>query len=213
MASAPENKNYDYLFKLLMVGDSGVGKTSILLQFTQNEFNVSTRSTVGVDLKVKMMKFRNKSVKLTIWDTAGQERFRTLTSSYYRGAHGIILVYDVTSSESFQNIKDWLKEIDIYSTNDDAVKMLVGNKIDKNTERKVSRDEAIAFAKSLNMMYIETSAKTKIGVQNAFEELIQKILDVPALLEGTEIKEEKTQGTVSVDQQQENAPDSLCGCF
>lgn len=127
-----------------------------------------------------MVNFRRKKLKLTIWDTAGQERFRTLTSSYYRGAHGIILVYDVTNRASFENVMEWLKEIDIYSTNDDAVKLLVGNKIDKTAERKVSRDEAIQFARSQKMLYIETSAKTKQGVQSAFDEVIQKMLDVPS---------------------------------
>jgi len=203
-------ETYDYLFKLLMVGDSGVGKTSLLLQFTQGDFNVQMRSTVGVDLKVKMMKFRNKITKLTIWDTAGQERFRTLTSAYYRGAHGIILVYDVTSRESFQNIKDWLKEISIYSTNDDVVKMLVGNKIDKSTERQVTKDEAIAFARSESMLYVESSAKNKTGVQQAFEELIEKILDVPALLETN--KEEK-KSNVQIETNETNANQSLCGWY
>jgi len=168
------------------------------------------RSTVGVDLKVKMMKFRNKITKLTIWDTAGQERFRTLTSAYYRGAHGIILVYDVTSRESFQNIKDWLKEISIYSTNDDVVKMLVGNKIDKSTERQVTKDEAIAFARSESMLYVESSAKNKTGVQQAFEELIEKILDVPALLETN--KEEK-KSNVQIETNETNANQSLCGWY
>ncbi len=122
--------DYNHLLKLLRVCDSGVGKTSLLLQFAAGDFNADSRPTVGVDLKVKLMKLRGKTLKLTIWDTAGQERFRTLTSAYYRGAHGIILVYDVTSRESFDNIKDWLKEIDIYSTNEEAVKMLIGNKTD-----------------------------------------------------------------------------------
>ena len=102
---------YDHLFKLLLVGDSGVGKTSILLSFTQDAFQEDVKNTVGVDLKVKLHRFREKMLKLTIWDTAGQERFRTLTSSYYRGAHGIILVYDITSRGSYTNVTEWLKEI------------------------------------------------------------------------------------------------------
>lgn len=188
--------SYDHLFKLLLVGDSGVGKTSLLIRFTQGEFNDDTRNTVGVDLKVKFVNHRNERLKLTIWDTAGQERFRTLTSSYYRGAHGIILVYDVTSRSSFENLKEWLSEIDVYSTNEDAVKMLVGNKKDMEAERVVSTEEGKEFARSMSMLYIEASAKTEEGVQQAFEELCQKVLDVPSLLgEGAT----KASGNVTVD--------------
>jgi len=180
----PMEQSYQYLFKLLLVGDSGVGKTSLLLRFTQNEFSDDTRNTVGVDLKVKMVNFRGKPLKLTIWDTAGQERFRTLTSAYYRGAHGIILVYDISDRKSFINVKEWLSEIDIYSTNEDAVKLLVGNKIDKASERQVSKKEGNDFARSRSMLFIESSAKSEEGVQQAFDELIQKVLDVPSLLDG-----------------------------
>jgi len=174
---------YDHLFKLLLVGDSGVGKTSLLLRFAQGEFNSDTRNTVGVDLKVKFMNFRSQRLKLTIWDTAGQERFRTLTSAYYRGAHGIILVYDITSRKSFEDIKEWMSEVDIYSTNQAAVKLLVGNKIDMEDTRAVSKQEGVAFAKEHSMLFMESSAKTEQGVVQCFEELIQKILDVPALLD------------------------------
>lgn len=174
---------YDHLFKLLLVGNSGVGKTSLLLRFSHNEFNEDTRNTVGVDLKVKFIQFRQKRLKLTIWDTAGQERFRTLTSAYYRGAHGIILVYDITARDSFQNIKEWLAEVDIYTTNKSCVKLLVGNKIDKEAVRAVSKAEGLAFAKDNAMLFMEASAKTEQGVEQCFEELIQKILDIPELYE------------------------------
>jgi len=172
--------DYDYLFKLLMVGDTNVGKTSMLLRFHSGEFKEgSNRPTVGVDLKVKIVTFRSQKLKLTIWDTAGQERFRTLTSAYYRNATGIILCYDITSRESFMNVKEWLKEIDVYSTNVDAVKLLVGNKIDRDAHREVTKEEGVAFARQNNMLFCEASAKTQTGIQQAFEELIQKILDVP----------------------------------
>jgi len=173
---------YDHLFKLLLVGDSGVGKTSLLLRFDSGEFKDSLRNTVGVDLKVKHQTLAGKRLKLTIWDTAGQERFRTLTSAYYRGAQGIILVYDITVRETFTNIKEWLKEVDVYSTNSDVVKLLVGNKSDLDAKRQVTKDEGLAFARQNNMLFIEASAKTKVGVQQAFDELCLKILDVPSLL-------------------------------
>ncbi|KAF3564332.1 hypothetical protein DY000_02019869, partial [Brassica cretica] len=137
-----------------------------------------------VDFKIKQLTVGGKRLKLTIWDTAGQERFRTLTSSYYRGAQGIILVYDVTRRETFTNLVDvWGKEIELYSTNQDCVRMLVGNKVDRESERGVSREEGIALAKELKCMFLECSARTRQNVEQCFEELALKIMEVPSLLE------------------------------
>ncbi|KAF5184468.1 Ras-related protein rabc1 [Thalictrum thalictroides] len=173
---------FDYLFKLLFVGDSGVGKSSLLLSFTSNTFD-HLSPTIGVDFKVKLVSLGGKKLKLSIWDTAGQERFRTLTSSYYRGAQGIIMVYDVTRRETFTNLADiWGKEIDLYSTNRDCIKMLVGNKVDKESERVVTRKEAMDFAREYGCLFIECSAKTRVNVEQCFEELVLKILDTPSLL-------------------------------
>ncbi|CAN6475937.1 unnamed protein product [Victoria cruziana] len=131
MDTSPAPPEFDYLFKLLLIGDSGVGKSSLLLSFTSDTFE-DLSPTIGVDFKVKMVTVGGKRLKLAIWDTAGQERFRTLTSSYYRGAQGVIMVYDVTRRETFKNLSEvWAKEIDLYSTNQDCIKMLVGNKVDK----------------------------------------------------------------------------------
>jgi len=183
MASGKRSTSqYDYLLKLLMIGDSGVGKTCLLLSFTTDEFDSDSRSTIGVDLKVKIMNVKNQKVKLTIWDTAGQEQFRTLTSAYYRGAHGVVLVYDVTRAETFRNIREWLKEVEIFSTKENVVKALVGNKIDLSA-REVEREEGRQFAEDHGMLFFESSAKTQEGVQQAFQELVFKILDNPALLE------------------------------
>jgi|EP00670_Eutreptiella_braarudii_P011525 Ras-related protein Rab-18 len=178
---------YDHTFKLLLIGDSGVGKSSILLRFTDGTFDEDIGTTIGVDFKVKVMPFRDQKVKLTIWDTAGQERFRTLTSSYYRGAQGIVLVYDITNPESFENIQQWMNEIEMYTTFPDVVTLLVGNKLDKRQKdgASVPRAKAEAFARQHNMLFIECSAKTKEGVQQTFEELANKILDTPSLLGNT----------------------------
>lgn len=122
---------FDYQFKLLLIGDSGVGKSSLLLSFTSDTFE-DISPTIGVDFKVRVVDIEGKKLKLSIWDTAGQERFRTLTSSYYRGAQGVIMVYDVTQRETFKNLSDvWLTEVELHSTNQDCIKMLVGNKVDK----------------------------------------------------------------------------------
>lgn len=142
----------------------------------------------GVDFKQKLMTVGDKRLKLTIWDTAGQEKFRTLTNSYYRGAHGFIFVYDVTRRETFTNLKNvWLEEALIYSTNQDCIKMVVGNKVDRamDSESVVSKEEGIEFAKQHGCLFIECSAKTRLNVEQCFEELLLKILDTPSLLEGS----------------------------
>ena len=132
---------FDYLFKLLLIGDSSVGKSCFLLRFSDDSYVDSYISTIGVDFKIRTLEMDGKTIKLQIWDTAGQERFRTITSSYYRGAHGIIIVYDITDMESFNNVKQWLSEIDKYA-NDSVRKLLVGNKCDLAESRVV--DTAVA---------------------------------------------------------------------
>lgn len=126
----------DYLFKLLLIGDSGVGKSCLLLRFADDTYTESYISTIGVDFKIRTIDLDGKTIKLQIWDTAGQERFRTITSSYYRGAHGIIVVYDCTDQETFNNVKQWLEEIDRYAC-DNVNKLLVGNKCDLHTKKVV----------------------------------------------------------------------------
>lgn len=171
--------------KILIIGESGVGKSSLLLRFANDTFDPEISATIGVDFKVKEIDNHGNKIKLAIWDTAGQERFRTLTPSYYRGGQGAILVYDVTSRESFQKIEDWITELETYSTNPDIKKILVGNKCDMEGERMVSRDEGKNFARRHQMMFIEASAKTKEGVQTAFEELVEKIMLTPSLWESS----------------------------
>ncbi|KAL7612733.1 hypothetical protein Lser_V15G05349 [Lactuca serriola] len=174
---------YDLSFKILLIGDSGVGKSSLLVSFVSNSLE-DISPTIGVDFKIKQLTVGGKRLKLTIWDTAGQERFRTLTSSYYRGAQGIILVYDVTRRDTFTSLLDiWAKEVERYSTNQDCVKMLIGNKVDKGLERFVSKEEGVALAKELGCLFYECSATTLENVHKCFEEIALKIMEVPSLVE------------------------------
>jgi Ras-related protein Rab-18 len=156
----------------------------MLLRFTDDSFDEHIQSTIGVDFKVKHLDVENKRVKLTVWDTAGQERFRTLTSSYYRGAHGVILVYDVTRMDSFENLEQWLKEVTMYSPNggEGVVKLLVGNKCD--LERKVvPKGLADDWARSQGMLFLEASAKTRLGIRQVFLEVVKKMLENPDILQ------------------------------
>jgi len=161
------NPEYDYLFKLLLIGDSGVGKSCLLLRFADDSYLESYISTIGVDFKIRTVDQDGKTIKLQIWDTAGQERFRTITSSYYRGAHGIIIVYDITDQESFNNVKQWLSEIGRYAS-DNVNKLLVGNKSDLEANRAVPYETAKAFADEIGIPFLEASAKDSINVEQAF---------------------------------------------
>eukprot|EP01138_Halocafeteria_seosinensis_P010801 gb/GECG01011031.1/.p1 GENE.gb/GECG01011031.1/~~gb/GECG01011031.1/.p1 ORF type:complete len:203 (+),score=26.45 gb/GECG01011031.1/:1-609(+) len=170
------NTDYDALFKLLIIGDSGVGKSCLLLRFADDTYTESYISTIGVDFKIKTIEVAEKVVKLQIWDTAGQERFRTITSSYYRGAHGIIIVYDITDRESFDNVKQWFNEIERYACAN-VNKLLVGNKCDLESKRQVDFEEAQAFADEHGIPFLETSAKDATNVEKSFVTMAEKIKD------------------------------------
>jgi len=168
------NPEYDYLFKLLLIGDSGVGKSCLLLRFADDTYTESYISTIGVGFKIRTIELDGKTIKLQIWDTAGQERFRTITSSYYRGAHGIIIVYDVTDQESFNNVKQWLQEIDRYAS-ESVNKLLVGNKSDLTTKKVVDYTTAKEYADQLRIPFLETSAKSATNVEQAFVTMAAEI--------------------------------------
>ncbi|CAH8465352.1 unnamed protein product [Schistosoma turkestanicum] len=174
MAKSSDDKQYDYLFKLLLIGDSAVGKTSLLLQFADNQFNHTFIATIGIDFKVRTIELGGKRIKLQIWDTAGQERFRTITTAYYRGAMGIMLVYDITNRRSFSNITTWMNNISQHA-NPKVSKMLLGNKCDFDHFREVKKDDGEALANAYGIPFMETSAKTNINVQDAFMTLTRNI--------------------------------------
>jgi len=185
--------------KLLLIGNSSVGKSSLLLRFSDEQWLPEDESsaTIGVDFRVHKMEIKGKKVKLSIWDTAGQERFRTITSSYYRGAQGIILVYDVANRESFEALPRWYSELETYVSSS-VVKILVGNKVDKEFSRQVSTAQGQQFADRMKSLFIETSAKTAMNVKDAFHEVVQKILDTPELWEGALAKTSTSGGNGGV---------------
>ncbi|XP_027269590.1 ras-related protein Rab-35 isoform X2 [Cricetulus griseus] len=171
---ARHGPDYDHLFKLLIIGDSGVGKSSLLLRFADNTFSGSYITTIGVDFKIRTVEINGEKVKLQIWDTAGQERFRTITSTYYRGTHGVIVVYDVTSAESFVNVKRWLHEIN--QNCDDVCRILVGNKNDDPERKVVETEDAYKFAGQMGIQLFETSAKENVNVEEMFNCITELVL-------------------------------------
>ncbi len=168
-------KAYDLLFKLLLIGDSGVGKTCVLFRYADDTFNTTFISTIGIDFKIKTIELDGKRIKLQIWDTAGQERFHTITTSYYRGAMGIILVYDITNQKSFDNITKWLQNIEMHASAD-VERLLIGNKSDWEDRRVVPKERGEELAKSQGIAFLETSAKTNHNIDEAFETLARLIL-------------------------------------
>lgn len=170
---------HDYLFKYILIGESGVGKTSLISRFCDEMYTNSYTATIGVDFKIKTIKINDKFVKLQIWDTAGQERFKTITTSYYRGAHCIIVVFDLTNQESFLKIEDWLKEVKKFA-NQDAQILILGNKVDNITDREVEIDTIEKYLISENILpenYFEVSASENIKVDIAFENIANILID------------------------------------
>jgi len=167
--------DYDYLLKILLIGDTGVGKSCLLYRYSDDQYSSNYISTIGVDFKIKTFDVDDKVVKLQIWDTAGQERFKAITTSFYRGAHGIIVAFDVTSRSTFTNIKSWLYEIDRYAVAN-VCKVIIGNKCDMEEHRVVSYEEAKEFADFLNIEYMECSAKNNLNVHDTFNALTRRII-------------------------------------
>ncbi|KAM3581672.1 Ras-related protein Rab-11A [Umbelopsis sp. WA50703] len=169
---------YDYLFKLVLIGDSGVGKSNLLSRFTSNEFNLESKSTIGVEFATKNIVIDDHTIKCQIWDTSGQERYRAITGAYYRGAVGALLVYDITRPSSFQNIDHWLKELKDHA-DENIVMMLVGNKSDlAESSRAVPTEEGGAFAEDNKMLFFETSALDATNVDTAFQTVFSKIYEI-----------------------------------
>ena len=169
-------EEYDYIFKVLLIGNSDVGKSSLILRYVDQIWNDVFVPTIGVDFKVKSLQIDNKRVKMQIWDTAGQERFRNVISSYFKGAHGILLIYDITARDSFKELENWLGEVERNAT-PQVLKILIGNKCDLDEQRQITVDEGEAFAARNGMKFIETSAKKNTNVNEAFEALAKIMVE------------------------------------
>ncbi|KAK0143673.1 Ras-related protein Rab-3D [Merluccius polli] len=170
------DQNFDFMFKLLIIGNSSVGKTSFLFRYADDSFTSAFVSTVGIDFKVKTVFRNDKRIKLQIWDTAGQERYRTITTAYYRGAMGFLLMYDITNQESFNAVQDWATQIKTYSW-DNAQVILVGNKCDLEDDRIVPTEDSQRLAEDLGFQFFEASAKDNINVKQVFERLVDIICE------------------------------------
>ncbi|KAH9934945.1 GTPase [Fomitopsis serialis] len=169
-----EGSNFDYLFKVVLIGDSGVGKSNLLSRFTRNEFNLETKSTIGVEFATRSITVDGKTLKAQIWDTAGQERYRAITAAYYRGAVGALLVYDISKHQTYVNVTRWLKELRDHADSNIVI-MLVGNKSDLKHLRAVPTDEAKAFAAENNLSFMETSALDASNVESSFQTILTDI--------------------------------------
>jgi len=169
-----ESNTHDYLFKVVIIGESGVGKTNLLSRFTRNEFNLDSKSTIGVDFATRFVNIEGKVVKAQLWDTAGQDRYRAITAAYYRGAVGALLVYDITKRGTYESMTRWLNELREYA-DPNVIVMLVGNKTDLNHVRGISTEEAKAFAVANGLSFIETSALDSTNVETAFQLVLKDI--------------------------------------
>ena len=184
------DQDYEFIFKVLLLGNSNVGKSSLFLRFVDDIWNDTFVPTIGVDFKIKTFEIDSKKIKMQIWDTAGQERFKNIIASYYRGAHGILLLYDVTDKDSFKNLSNWLIEIE-KNASKNVLKVLIGNKTDLEDKRVVSYNQGKEFADTYGLKFIETSAKKNLNVNEAFETLGRELMIASADKKVTNQKQNK----------------------
>jgi len=200
-AASSKHAAYDYLIKLLLIGDSGVGKSCLLLRFSDDSFTPSFITTIGIDFKIRTIELDGKRIKLQIWDTAGQERFRTITTAYYRGAMGILLVYDVTDDKSFANIRNWIRNIEQHAS-ENVNKILIGNKCDLVDKKMIDTSKGKALADEYAIRFMETSAKNSINVEDAFitlaKDIKKRLIDTaePNIVDGGNIRLKQGQNGV-----------------
>ena len=202
------DQDYEFIFKVLLLGNSNVGKSSLFLRFVDDIWNDTFVPTIGVDFKIKTFEIDSKKIKMQIWDTAGQERFKNIIASYYRGAHGILLLYDVTDKDSFKNLSNWLIEIE-KNASKNVLKVLIGNKSDLEDKRLVSYNQGKEFADTYGLKFIETSAKKNLNVNEAFETLGRELMIASA---DKKISNQKQNKKISVAKAQDLNIKKKDGC-
>lgn len=213
MGHKPDD-DYDYLFKVVLIGDSGVGKSNLLSRFTRNEFCLESKSTIGVEFATRSIQVDGKTIKAQIWDTAGQERYRAITSAYYRGAVGALLVYDITKQVTFENVERWLKELRDHA-DANIVIMLVGNKSDLRHLRSVSTEDAQSFCDKEKLVFIETSALESTNVEKAFQQILTEIYRIVSrkVIDADDKGTKLNQGTsIVVDNPQDDGGKKKSSC-
>ena len=202
------SEEYEFIFKVLLLGNSNVGKSSLFLRFVDDIWNDTFVPTIGVDFKIKTFDIDEKKIKMQIWDTAGQERFKNIIASYYRGAHGILLIYDVTDKDSFKNLSNWLIEIE-KNASKNVLKVLIGNKNDLEDKRVITYNQGKEFADTYGLKFIETSAKKNLNVNEAFETLGRELMQAS---EDKRITKQRQNKKISVAKAQDVNTEKKDGC-
>lgn len=205
-------EDYDYIVKIVVIGDSHVGKSSILMKYCDDDFSPKFITTIGIDFKVRTVHMDGKIVKLQIWDTAGQERFKTITNSYYRGAKAIMVVYDITSAESFEHVQSWIENMDSHcDSRSPPMKMLIGNKCDLTKDRVIEEKKGLALAKEFGLQFMEVSAKNGTNIEKAFIDLAKKVVN--EMMKKTLEDTEKSTYPISLELDVENGDNNKKCCW
>ena len=206
-----EEESYDLIFKLVLIGDSGVGKTNILSRYISNEFSLASQPTVGVEFGSKIIKKHDKSIKLQIWDTAGQERYKSITNAYYKGSKGAFVVYDISRKSTFENVDKWIDELKENATEDVHI-MLVGNKTDLEDKREVQTEDVKKKAEQYKVAFCETSALKGKNIEEAFDNLVEEITKIAINQKLVEIKTENDSKIVNINTQGEKKTENESKC-